>query len=243
MPEQISSPVELGFSDFVAKLISDTFEAVVASGISQEKGWAQLEELLSLEMPAFTEAVVDEGMLNDEMGRLFPDGKGGTLIAKDLLYRKANPEKDISEEPPINAYTGFQPKGKKLTAADVKAIRDAVWQALGRKQFDILSKIHSRGNTRVVVDAGKVNAKLNFEIQQMDEGDEPGSSGHHSARSTETRRIFAKHSFPGLGELSRPVELRNIKFFVKPPTDKDPQTHQVKANVYGEVEIQFKTIT
>lgn len=244
MPDQISSPVELGFSEFVAKLISDTFEAVVASGISQEKGWAQLEEILTLDMPDFIEAIVDEGMVEDEMARLFPDGKGGTVVARDLSYKKGDPDKGIREEPPIKALTGYQPRTRKLTASDVNAIRQAVKQSLGRQQFDVLNKIHSRGNTRVIVDAGKVNAKLNFEIQQVEEeGEERSRAGRPSATGTEARRIFAKHNFPGLGELARPVELRNIKFFVKPPTDKDPQTHQVKANVYGEVEIQFKTVT
>jgi len=56
-------------------------------------------------------------------------------------------------------------------------------------------------------------------------------------------RIFVKRKFPGFVGLARPTEMRNVHFFVKPPTDKDPQTSQVKANVYGEVEINFKTIS
>ena len=43
MADPISSPVELGFSDFVSKLISDTFEAVITSTMKQEEDWQQLK--------------------------------------------------------------------------------------------------------------------------------------------------------------------------------------------------------
>ncbi|PLX02919.1 MAG: hypothetical protein C0595_08790 [Marinilabiliales bacterium] len=244
MADPISSPVELGFSDFVSKLISDTFEAVITTTMRQEEDWQQLNELLSQEMEVFTDMVIDDDMLKTEMIRLFPDNEGGIIIMKGLEYIKANPEKNVLETPPIESFTGYSPKGKELTEEDVIAIYSAVKSILGVKQYELLSKVFSRGATKVVVDAGKINAKLNFEILQVeDDEEETPDDPTGGGTNLNISRIFVKRKFPGFVGLSRPTELRNVHFFVKPPTDKDPQTSQVKANVYGEVEINFKTIT
>jgi|GEM_PF-2566929 len=246
MAETISSPVELGFSDFVSKLISDTFEAVVTTSMRQEEDWQQLNELLSQELDVFTELVVDQTMLENEIIRLFPDKEGGTIIKKGLAYTKANPEKQIVENPPIESITGYVPAGLKLNEEDVIAVFQAVKNIIGRKQYEVLSNVFSRGATKVVVDAGKINAKLNFDILQVentDDEDEEPTPGPIVGDPLSMSRIFVKRKFPGFVGLARPTEMRNVHFFVKPPTDKDPQTSQVKANVYGEVEINFKTIS
>ncbi len=243
MAELMSNPVELGFSDFVSKLISDTFEAIITTSVNQEEDWQQLGELLSQQIDVFTNLVIDNQSVENEIKRLFPDGEGGTLINKGLGYKKANPEKNIDEHPSINFYTGYQPKGSSLTEEDVLEIYRSVKNILGKKQYDVLSNVFSKGATRVIVDAGKINAKLNFEILQVEEEEEdPGDPVVGNPRPN-LSRIFVKRKFPGFIGLARPTEMRNVHFFVKPPTDKDPQTSQVKANVYGEVEINFKTVS
>jgi len=246
MAEPISSPVELGFSDFVSKLISDTFEAVITTSVSQEEDWQQLSELLSMNLSSFTDTVINNSMVQDEIIRLFPDNLGGTVISKGTKYIEANPEKSIQESPAIQLLTGYVPEGDILSEKDVLNIYDAVKGILGRKQYDVLSSVYSRGATKVVVDAGKINAKLNFDIIQLEdneEEEEPTPGPGSGIPLTDMSRIFVKRKFPGFVGLARPMEMRNVHFFVKPPSDRDPQTSQVKANVYGEVEINFKTIS
>lgn len=246
MAETLSSPVELGFSDFVSKLISDTFEAVITSSVNQEEDWQQLSELLSMDLSSFTDAVINSSMVEEEIIRLFPDNSGGTVITKGSKYIAANPEKSIQESPAIQLLTGYIPEGDILTEEDVLNIYNKVKNILGRKQFDVLSSVYSRGATKVVVDAGKINAKLNFEIIQLEENDdeeEPTPGPGSGTPLTDLSRIFVKRKFPGFVGLARPMEMRNVHFFVKPPSDRDPQASQVKANVYGEVEINFKTIS
>ncbi len=242
MADVITNPVELGFSEFVSKLISDTFEAVITTSISQEEDWTQLNELLSQELDVFTSLVVDREMVENEILRLFPDNTGGTTIVDGAKYQKADLEKSISENPPIEAFTGYKPKSDELKDKDVSAIFEIIRVQLGQKQYDVLSRVFSRGATKVIVDAGKINAKLNFEILQVEEQEVPDDPVSDISLAV-NKRIFVKRKFPGFSGLARPIEMKNVHFFVKPPTDKDPQTHQVKANVYGEVEIQFKTIS
>lgn len=236
MGNRITSPVELGFSEFVSKLISDTFDAVITSTISQEDNWTQLKQLLALSPEEFAEQVIDDEMIDNELNRLFPDGSGGTLVVSGARYLRRNVRGRTHEQPPINETLGYQPRSNKLTDNDVASIRSILKSRLAEKQFELLNKVFSKGQTKIVVDAGKINAKLNFEILEVDETDE-------NTDNTSNKKIFIERKFPGFTSLARPTALKNVHFFVKPPTDSDPQSHQVKANVYGEVELQFKTIT
>ena len=240
MPEPITNPVELGFSEFVSKLISDTFEAVIASSLSQEENWIQLNDLLSKELEVFTDLTVDESMVENEVIRLFPDGSGGTTIVENEKYQGPNENEERTEAPPIEMLTGYKPKRNKLSGKDVVTIYKLIKTQLGKKQYEVLSLVFSKGATKVIVDAGKINAKLNFEILQVKESESEEETENNKA---ENKRIFVKRKLPLFGGLSKPIEMQNVHFFVKPPVDTDPQTHQIKANVYGEVEIQFKTIS
>jgi len=246
MSKIIASPVELGFSEFVSKLISDTFDAVIVSNINQEENWSNLEKLLALDAAQFAKQVVDDEAVLQELTRLFPDGKGGTLIVSGTNYRKESGRTGANESPPINELLDYQPKGRTLTAKDIENIKQIVREKLAEEHFEILSKLASKGHTKVVVDAGKINAKLNFQILQLEEIDDDNEDSSESnliSEATLNKNLFLSKSFPMYSSIKRPEYLNKVRFFVKPPADSDPQTHQVKANVYGEVEIQFKTIS
>lgn len=236
----ITTPVELGFSEFVSKLIADTFEAIITSSVQQEEDWMQMNELLGLGGEAFARKVIGEEALEQEVALLFPSEEGGTVIRVKTEYQKGNPKKGIPEVPPVYEHTGYQPTGRALTETDVAGIYEAVRQMMALKQYELLKRLLSRGATKVIVDAGRINAKLTFEINQVEEEPQGGGGG---APSTTLSKIFVKNRAPVFKGIARPIELEKVHFFVKPPSDKDPQTHQVKANVYSEVEIQFKTIT
>ena len=247
MSKLIASPVELGFSEFVSKLISDTFDAVIVSSINQEENWSNLEKLMSLKPDEFASQVIDDDAILQKLTRLFPDNKGGTLIVKGTPYKRASVRAGIKEEPPVNSLLGYQPRGRILSDADIGKIQQIVKEKLAESHFEMLSKIASKGQTKVIVDAGKINAKLNFQILQVEETENDDNSvsteNNLISKATLNKSLFLSKSFPLYSKMQRPLSLSKIHFFVKPPTDSDPQTHQVKANVYGEVEIQFKTIS
>ena len=236
MPNIITSPVELGFSEFVSKLVSDTFDAVISSTITQEENWNQLNQLLSLAPDEFASQVIDDEMVSVDLITRFPDGSGGTAIVKDAKYIRANPGKGIAENPPVKTLLGYVPHSNRFSEKDIAEIKRIIRIRLAEKKYDILNRMLSKGQTRIIVDAGKINAKLNFEILQVEESND-------ELAETESKRVFIKQKYPGFTSLGRPVEMKKIHLFVKPPADKDPQTHQLKANVYGEVELQFKTIS
>ena len=250
MGKLIASPIELGFTEFVSKLISDTFEAVIASSITQEENWSNLEKLMSLEPAEFAQQVVTDDAVTEELINLFPNKEGdGTLIVKGAEYTKENPKTGQPEVPPIFQTLGYRPRRRTLSQRDVDAIRQIVREKLAEEQFALIGEIYSRGKTKIIVDTGRINAKLNFQIMQLEESDdeeetEPTPTGDPpSIPSNLNTGLFLNNLYPVLSSIQRPKTLDKIRLFVKPPTDKDPQTHQIKANVYGEVEIHFKTIS
>ena len=245
MSKLIASPVELGFSEFVSKLIADTFDAVIVSAINQEENWSNLERLLSLDFAEFMQEVIEDEMVTQELANLFPDvQEGKTQITQGAAYTKEDIGKNQAENPPIFRTLGYQPEGKELSEKDVDSIRQIVKKRLGEKQFILLSKVFSMGSTKVMVDAGKINAKLNFQIMQMDETDEDGEPPQTNlSQLALNKKLFLTNSFPSMSKIQRPAALNKVRLFVKPPSDKDPQSHQITANVYGEVEIHFKTIS
>lgn len=246
MSKLIASPVELGFSEFVSKLISDTFDAVIVSSINQEENWSNLNKLLSLELSEFADQVISDDEVLQELTGLFPDGEGGTQIVPGTLYKRESSRAGNREKPSINTLLGYQPKGRTLSEVDVDYIKQIVKKRLAETHYELLSKMASKGQTKVIVDAGKINAKLNFQVLQVEETNEENNATEENnliSKATLNKSLFLSKSFPMYSNIKRPLSLNKIHFFVKPPTDSDPQSHQVKANVYGEVEIQFKTIS
>jgi len=120
-----------------------------------------------------------------------------------------------------------------------------VRQQMAERQRAVLARLVKQGSTKVVVDGGKINAKLTFNINQIDQSgeqqDEPNDGNDSPTIPTVNHVFVPNRTF--LINRSIPKPLQNVRFFVKPTSDKDPQTTQMKANVYSEVEIQFKTIS
>ena len=242
MARLITTPVELGFTDFVGKLISDTFDAILTSQASQEERWIELRDLLGKSEEDFANEIVSDDDVTASLIQLFPNGDGGHLVEAGLPYQAENQRRSQAESPPIFQTLGYKPTGKKLTNIDVLAIRQLVKNEISVKQFEVLSALMNKGNTRVIVDGGKINAKMTFNILQVeDEEDAPASTGSKPVR---TDLLFSNRAKTlNFAILSKPLALKNVHFFLKPTSDKDPQSTTVKANIYSEVEIQFKTIS
>ena len=90
-----------------------------------------------------------------------------------------------------------------------------------------------RGVPQVIVDSGRVNAKLTFQVIRTEDTDSPN--------------IREKLASP-LTQLSYPLssinmaDLSKVRLVVRQANERTPQTSNLSANVFGEVEITFKTI-
>ncbi len=226
-----SKVTSIEFAQFTATLITQTLDAVVSAQLAQEERVRKLLEVSILTPEQFAEQAISENDLSSEMQALFPEGLGaGTAYLEPS-------EKQI-ETPPVLALTGYvikrgdiEKKGQSMviTQTGYLNILNQIKVNLAERQQANIRQMVQRGIPRVVVDHGKVNAKINFQFSQSTPATtsvtQPVISG--SGRDLKTAAPF----------------LMPMKLSVKAVDFRQPEIARLMVNVVGEVEITFKTIT
>jgi len=232
MPDALI-PLDMGFAEFAAKLIAEVFEAIANSTTDQEERYADLVKAASLTPDEYASRIITADQTTAELARLFPTRQAGQphAIFTGAPYKPAG--RNRAEQPPVNAALGvtleagdFVEKAKgtlTLTSTGVAKIARAASLSLAEAALTSLQRLVARGVQRVIVDSGRVNAKLAFSVVRTD--DEPARSGFHLVS-----QLKPLGSLPGI---SLPKALSNVRLVVRQPE---------QATVTGEVEITFKTI-
>lgn len=290
---------ELGFAEFVAKLISDTFNAILSSQADQKNKINELRALLAMDKEEFIDACMqDEALLDQldtELQILFAaDNEVGHSVIAGAIY--IPPKGSVVESPPYSAVLGItlvdkedfyeekvQLPSKKtpgrllvskyyLSDKGVNKIERAIMATIARQQRASIDSMMADGIPRLVVDSGKINAKLTFATELFDHsGDEEkgGSEGYTRptpvpgvvpqsraaggiARKEITEQLLATRRAAAtqfsLNTNSRFLgsvdtqRLLRSRLKITPASNKVPQDVSSKTNIYSEVEIHFKTI-
>ena len=69
---EIVTPTDMGFAEFTAKLIQETFEAVLTAQADQEQRQAQFAEMAALSIEEFAARFISDSEVDAELARLFP---------------------------------------------------------------------------------------------------------------------------------------------------------------------------
>lgn len=245
---------ELGFAEFVAKLISDTFGAVLASQIEQQDKISELNDLLSLSDEEFVALCMQDDELVFQLeGRLkqrYPfDSEFEHAVFKGAPYQALTQQKD--EQPPffkdlgvsLEEKTDFS--GKKLTEVGAQKVKMAVMLKIAQKQRQLLSNVLTDGIPKLSIDHGKINAKLTFSMKdegQQEETEQPNSTPSSNAVLTNNvalNNLSVANRFAGVIDTSKLIKTR---LNITPASNRAPQDAQSSANIYSEVEIHFKSI-
>ena len=241
--EDIPKAIEVGFAEFIAKLVSEVFDAVVTSQLDQEKRIVELSAAAGLPSEEFAEHYVTNERTMEELERLFPgdSDKHPTAIYVGAPYRPKS--KGVSELPPIYAILGITlqkgdyrvvKKQTVLTSSGVKKVKSVVRQHLAKEHQAAVKEIIRRGLPRVIADAGRVNAKLTYQVLSV----EDNAKLEKAAKLGVPLRPLGHAVFiPESGALSK------LRLAVRQADERSPQTQKLKVNVFGEVEVEFKTVT
>ena len=248
---------ELGFADFVAMLLVETLDAIVASHTSQEERLRALTNAAEQTVEEFTASITDE-ILSAALVQLFPDGDGGTAVAVgtpppsqdnlDVLgitLRKG----DAKGEPGTKEYL--------LTAAGVQRITDGVRTHLAQTNLESIRRVALEGVPRVRVDGGVLRSKLTFSAMRREdsagEANRPTSGPALIGRSTigdlalltnAPRLTYVPVVQKGLLDSIASTRLTVSPALAKPPTGEGSggsSEQESNATIYGEVEIHFHT--
>ena len=195
MSDNASTPIELGFAEFVAKLISDVFDATINSQLEQQEKLQELQAMLSQSDDGFVEVLLSRTDFIEQVDLLlqgyFPSKKDDELHA---IYEGApyQPGKgDEPEQPAVFeklalklAEGDFKPRNKSLTEQGVMAIYRAAAKPLAAQKRGLLIQMIESGFPGIVVDSGKINAKLTFNTTQLSQNNQAENTGTEGNNST-----------------------------------------------------------
>jgi len=245
---------ELGFAEFVAKLISDTFGAVLASQIEQQDKISELNNLLTLSDDEFVAKCMQDDelvfQLEENLKQRYPfDSDVEHAVYKGAPYQAPTQQKE--ESPSFFKDLGISLKekldfsGKKLTEEGAKKIKIAVMLTIAQKQRQLLSDVLINGIPKLSVDHGKINAKLTFSMkedssqEEEEENDSAPSSNATITRNFGLSNLSVANRFAGVIDTSKLIKTR---LNITPASNRAPQDAESSANIYSEVEIHFKSI-
>lgn len=288
MSEEILTPADMGFAEFVAKLISEVFDAVVTSQAEQEEKFLEIKELVSQPEDLFLDSLLQDDAFLDQIDRLlaayFPSNKKDEIhsIIEDQSYK---PKKGNSPEVPaifeqlgLDLSDSQSAKSGKFTNNDVLEIYRAAARPFAQQKRQAMINAIEHGFSNIIVDSGKINAKFTFNTEveshaeDTDSGVEtkpkantpkaepkPGPKAkrpvldkHIKLKDTLRKSIVDKQSVNVRSRLASNPKLKasilqpklseGVKVAIKPANNRDPQASTTTANIYSEIELNFKSI-
>ena len=105
---EIVTPTDMGFAEFTAKLIQETFEAVLTAQADQEQRQAQFAEMAALSIEEFAARFISDSEVDAELARLFPTETPSQPHAIFPGGRYQPLLRDIPESPAIKEVLGAE---------------------------------------------------------------------------------------------------------------------------------------
>ncbi|HED30904.1 MAG TPA: hypothetical protein ENN50_04310 [Prosthecochloris aestuarii] len=243
---------DMGLAEFVAGLISETFEAITASQEEQLRREADMRAAESMSPAEFRRHYLDENDIPALVDH-FCDELFGQNVKPGMTYQP--PGRQGEELPAFGQLLGTELKERidyakqqgsrdlVLTQKGAQDIRHAVLLRYIEHQQDLILKVLNNGLSRIVVDSGKIFSRVSFSVTEHEGSGSSGAPGSSSASATTSRTIVSRRSAV-LNRLSRNrsnLVMPGVEFRVRQADDTDPQTSS--ADLYGEVEIHFRTVS
>lgn len=240
---------DLGLAEFVAGLISETFEAVSASLEEQVRREGEMKSAVVLPPAEFLERYIKpderEAVVKELCIELF-----GELLEEGSPYQ---PGKGSQKEKPalrevlgleLKERTGVRKKpgggGWELTETGVKEVRAAILERFAASQQETLLQVLNKGMPRIVVDSGRILSKVSFSLLEKQEASSPAASA--AATASIAPSLLSKRTavLNRLGKARTNLVMPSVQFRVRQADEEAPQSS--KTDLYGEVEIHFRTV-
>jgi hypothetical protein len=259
----IQIPVDLGFTEFVTTLLSEVLRSVVAAQGEQEERRRELLDVADLSVDEFASQHVTDDDVDAWLAEVLPSGDPERTheAVRGAPYVPGG--RGEAESPPFAELLGveltremFDEERGTLLEEGEAALRAAARRLLAERQLQVVRDLAERGLPRVVVDAGRITAKLTFEaLQYRDqeevaraqeaEGEAAASEGPLGAPILRTfRPTIMAGRLPHLQHTTVvPEALRDVRLRVRTADPRAPSSPTARANVYGEVELTFRSVT
>lgn len=165
---------EIGFPEFTAKLVTDTFDALISANMRQTEAYIELLATVAKNLATFINDTKDDisgPMILDFLKLVLPEAdgtkvkKGATLSATDAT--KLNDSLLIKDTSGTKLQETSFAAGA-LTDAKYQPILDAVAKRLAANKYDALQQMVKMGMLRLVVEKGLIETRLTFNTYGYD---------------------------------------------------------------------------
>lgn len=241
MPDEKKIP-ELGLAEFVSTLIRETFDAILTAQEEQTVKIAQIAEISGLSPEEVAAGLVTPEDALAGLQRFFPAANDPFCT----VYEGAPYSPEPDENPPVFVALGYSMQkedftGGKITKAGFEAVRQKVSLILANEKLQMIREMMRNGLPRIQVQHGKILSRVSFSVQETesDPGTAPttGTTGGPTALPV----TFLKKIDVLGGKTLKSVQLPAARMMVKQASDTGITTSNA-TNVFGEVEIHFRTI-
>ena len=251
-----SSPVseaakidEIGFPEFTAKLITDTFDALVSANMRQTESYIELVQSVSGTLIEYINKTADD-ISGDELlqflSQVVPKDADSdepttkVAVGETLVAAEADVLNNALELP---AGSGVANDNKVAAAGDLDqgefdAILNAVANRISASRYDFLKEMVKQGILRLVVEDGLIETRLTFSAY--------ASSFYQKNSTSYNRTNYKRRSKAGTGSLlslfgnySSRTSRTSVSIRTSKETQRDISGSRV--NIFGMVRINFKT--
>ena len=241
---------EIGFPEFTAKLITDTFDALVSANLRQTEAYIELVQSVAKSLAKFIEDTKDD-ISGEELlqfaaaalAHVESDSEdpreikvGETLSDDDAAALNAALLTPAGAEIPNN--NQVDDIAGELDQAKVDAILEAVAKRLAANRYDLLKEMVRQGILRLVVETGVIESRLTFTTYGSTFYQKNANSYHRS-----TYRRVSKGKTSGLvsifGSYSSNTKRTSVSVRTTKETHRDITGSRVQ--IFGLVRINFKT--
>jgi len=239
---ELLRPVEVEFSQFTATLIAETLDAIIEAQLGQEEKLRELQEIAGFDVTRYANEVVTGEEVELELARLFPSAEQPCSVMEGAPYTP--PESGREENPPVRQTIDYSMKredwkrsdaGPVFTGVGYRHIMDHIRMNLAALQLANVLQLVRRGIPRVIVDNGRINTKLTFQISQTSRAGPSTGGGVQAMKAAKLRTVT-----PLMQQLRPTLPYR---LTVKPADLRRPELLRLSVNLVGEVEITFKTVS
>lgn len=248
---------EIGFPEFTAKLITDTFNAITASYIAQMAQYISVVQAVSQTLQDYINNTVDD-ISADEIGVFLVALGGLNDAALNFLLGDSTTAGSLSstEVTAINTAVAVPPAAGAssppattgtLTSTRSQTIAQAIARRIAANKYDLLQTMVRQGVLRLYVDNGTIETRLTFTTY----GQAISSSSKTNRDRHEDAAAFGAGVGTGFVGLTGPINgafgvgaaggatASNIKVSTSKESHRDVSGSRVQ--IFGRVKLNFKT--
>jgi hypothetical protein len=227
----------IAFPTFVADLIKGTFQAIVDASIQQMEAYANLLANVAKTVDQFMADNISDNNARDWLAQSYP---GHFQIETDDKSARIR-VRDGADELPKPDFKGSLSLDGDIDLSDDTAEEKLVPAArrhLARSRHQLLSTMVLMGINRIVVTAGRINAKMGFRIAARDYGKAQSASQFDWKNET-----VASAGGGLLGAIfgGPSIKTTNTVAYVSSSKKDSEDELDVNASLTGEVDLKFKS--